>query len=77
MAPAILAALACTVFVVSFVILEGLAVNNTTVIGVCIAFGTVVGTVIFAMTQQPVWIGVDVALGAGIGPAASQYSGRM
>ncbi len=35
--------------------------------GVWVAMGIIVGTVVFAVTQQPAWIGIGMVIGAAIG----------
>jgi hypothetical protein len=43
--------------------------KNSENIGSSIAMSTAIGATIFALTNDPVWIGVCVALGAAIGSA--------
>ena len=42
---------------------------NTQTVAYGVGFGIVVGSVVFAITQNPVWIGVGIPFGAALGIA--------
>ncbi len=41
------------------------------------AIGIIVGTVVFAITQNPVWIGIGIPFGAALGIAFGRYLRRL
>jgi hypothetical protein len=49
--------------------------SRFTSMGVWVAMGIVAGTVVFAVTQHPAWIGIGVVIGAAIGAAVQLRGG--
>ncbi len=41
--------------------------NNPRLTGIWVAMGIVIGTVVFAVTQEPIWIAIGIVIGAAIG----------
>ncbi len=51
--------------------------RNLRLIGFGAAIGIIVGTVIFAVTEQPAWLAVGLVFGAAIGAAAQRLGVQL
>ena len=46
---------------------------NTLAVGYGAGFGIVIGSVVFAITQSPIWIGIGIPLGAALGIVLDEW----